>query len=154
MAFAVASSNIGATSQIVVSVDTGSVSLPLTATLCQSNPSTGACLATPASSVTLSDASGGAPTFSVFLQATGSVPFAPATNRVFVRFNDPAGGIHGSTSVAVCMGDVTLTHQAKDAKEAEDLFDAIREKLSLLLPHAIDQKGGIDYSVPKPAVKN
>ena len=100
-AFAVASSNVGATSQIVVSVDTGSASLPLTATLCQSNPSTGACLATPATSVTLSDPAGAAPTFSVFLEATGTIPFAPATSRIFVRFKDPAGGLHGSTSVAV-----------------------------------------------------
>jgi hypothetical protein len=100
-AFAVASTNIGATSQIVVSVDTGSASLPLTATLCQSNPGTGACLATPSSTVTLSDAAGAAPTFSVFLEANGTIPFAPATSRVFVRFKDPAGGLHGSTSVAV-----------------------------------------------------
>ena len=100
-AFAVASSNVGATSQIVVSVDTGAASLPLTATLCQSNPSTGACLATPSSSVTVSDASGAAPTFSVFVEANGTIPFAPATNRVFVRFKDLAGAIHGSTSVAV-----------------------------------------------------
>jgi sugar lactone lactonase YvrE len=100
-AFAVATSNVGATSEIVASVDTGSATLPLTATLCQSNSSTGACLATPASSVLLTDTAGAAPTFSVFLQATGTIPFAPATSRVFVRFKDPAGGIHGSTSVAV-----------------------------------------------------
>ncbi len=100
-AFAVASSNVGASSQIVVSVDTGSASLPLTATLCQSNPSTGACLATPSSTVTLTDTAGAAPTFSVFLQANGTIPFAPAASRVFVRFKDQAGGIHGSTSVAV-----------------------------------------------------
>src|SRR5262245_2530410 len=60
---------------------------------------------------------------------------------------------HGSTAVAVCMGDVTLTHQAKDAKEAEDSFDAIREKL-LLLARSVDKKGGINYSVPKPVVGN
>ncbi|MEI9982556.1 MAG: IPT/TIG domain-containing protein [Aliidongia sp.] len=100
-AFAVASSNVGATAQIIVSVDTGTASLPLTATLCQSNPSTGACLATPASSLTLNDAAGSAPTFSVFLQAKATIPFAPAMNRVFVRFKDAAGGLHGSTSVAV-----------------------------------------------------
>jgi hypothetical protein len=100
-AFAVATSNVGATSEIVASVDTGTASLPLSATLCQSNPSTGACLATPASSVLLTDTAGAAPTFSVFLQASGTIPFAPATSRIFVRFKDPAGGIHGSTSVAV-----------------------------------------------------
>ncbi len=100
-AFAVASSNAGDTSQITVPGDTGSATLPLSATLCQSNPSTGACLATPASSVTLNDPAGATPTFSVFLQANGTIPFAPATSRVFLRFKDAGGGLHGSTSVAV-----------------------------------------------------
>ena len=100
-AFAVASANVGATAELIVSVDTGSASLPLSATLCQSNPSTGACLATPSAAVTLSDTAGATPTFSVFLQATGPIPFAPARSRVFVRFKDSAGGLHGSTSVAV-----------------------------------------------------
>ena len=75
--------------------------LSLTATLCQSNSSTGACLASPSPTVTLSDAAGSAPTFSVFLQDIGPIPFAPAGSRVVVRFKDPAGGLHGSTSVAV-----------------------------------------------------
>ncbi|MEI9982854.1 MAG: hypothetical protein WDN69_06360 [Aliidongia sp.] len=70
------------TSQIVVSVDTGAAALPLTATLCQSNPSTGACLATPSGSVTLNYAAQASPTFSVFLQAKGAIPFAPATSRI------------------------------------------------------------------------
>ena len=49
----------------------------------------------------MSDPAGAAPTFSVFLEATGTIPFAPAASRAFVRFKDPAGGLHGSTSVAV-----------------------------------------------------
>ncbi len=44
---------------------------------------------------------GATPTFSVFLQASGAIPFAPATSRVFVRFKDAGGGLHGSTSVAI-----------------------------------------------------
>ena len=100
-AFAVASANVGATAQIIVSVDTGAAQLPMTETLCQSNPATGACLARPSSTVTLRDAAGAVPTFSVFLHATGPIPFAPAQSRVFVRFKDSAGGLHGSTSVAV-----------------------------------------------------
>ena len=40
------------------------------------------------------------PTFSVFV-ASGPVAFAPGTSRIFVRFDDGAGGAHGSTSVAV-----------------------------------------------------
>ena len=49
----------------------------------------------------MSDPAGAAPTFSVFLEATGTIPFAPDTARVFVRFTDLGGVLHGSTSVAV-----------------------------------------------------
>ena len=37
----------------------------------------------------------------VFVQGTGPVPFQPATNRVFVQFQDASNTIWGSTSVAV-----------------------------------------------------
>ena len=100
-AFAVASSNVGASSLIVASVDTGAASLPLTATICQSNPATGQCLSAPAASVMLSVAARAAPTFSVFIQTSAPIPLDPATARIFVRFKDAAGGLHGSTSVAV-----------------------------------------------------
>jgi|GEM_PF-871537 hypothetical protein len=100
-AFAVASANVGVAAPLTVSVDTGAAVLPVTATICQSNPSTGQCLATPAGSVTLNYAAGATPTFSVFLQATGPIAFAPATSRVFVRFEDAGGGPHGATSVAI-----------------------------------------------------
>ena len=40
-------------------------------------------------------------TYSVFLTASGQIPFAPATARVFLRFLDASGASHGSTSVAV-----------------------------------------------------
>ncbi len=53
----------------------------------------------PAPSVSLSYAGGAAPTFSIF--ATGAIAFSPATARIFVRFKDADGGLHGSTSVAV-----------------------------------------------------
>ena len=46
-------------------------------------------------------AAGATPTFSVFLQANGAIPLDPANARVFVRFKDADGGLHGSTSVAV-----------------------------------------------------
>ena len=40
------------------------------------------------------------PTFAVFVQGSGNVPFDPAANRIFVRFS--SGGVtRGSTSVAV-----------------------------------------------------
>jgi sugar lactone lactonase YvrE len=100
-AFAVATSNLGATATIIVTVDTGTADLPLFATICQSDPSNGACLGTANNSVTLSDAGGATPTFSIFLQSNGPIPFAPASSRVFVRFKDGDGNLHGSTSVAI-----------------------------------------------------
>ena len=100
-AFAVASANVGVGSSIIVSVDTGTATLPLTPTICQSNPSTGACLATPGSSVTVDFTAGSTPTFSIFLAASGTIPLNPAASRVFVNFEDSTGALHGSTSVAV-----------------------------------------------------
>ena len=41
------------------------------------------------------------PTFGIFLQGNGNVPFDPATNRIFVRFKDSGAVTRGSTSVAV-----------------------------------------------------
>ena len=100
-AFAVASMNLGASAGISVSVDTGNAVLPVSATVCQSNPTTGQCLAPPSPSVTLSYAGETTPTFSIFLQSTGAIPFDPANSRVFVRFKDSNGELHGSTSVAI-----------------------------------------------------
>ena len=100
-AFAVATSDVGAAGQLTASVDTGGASLPLSVELCQSNPSTGQCQGSAASSVSVNFASGSAPTFSVFASANGTIPFSPAANRIFVRFKDSSGGLHGSTSVAV-----------------------------------------------------
>ena len=100
-AFAVASDNVGVVDTITVSADTGSATLPLILDVCQSNPSNGSCLAAPTPTVSLSFAGGATPTFSIFLSSTGSIPFSPGTSRVFVRFKDASGGLHGSTSVAV-----------------------------------------------------
>jgi YVTN family beta-propeller protein len=100
-AFAVASVNAGAAAALTVSTDTGDAALPIAVTLCETDPSTGQCLAPPASTVPVTIAAGATPTFSVFVTASASVPFAPGTARVFVRFLDAGGTSHGSTSVAV-----------------------------------------------------
>ena len=100
-AFAAASANVGAAAPITVSADTGSATLPVVITLCQSNSATGQCLATPTPSVSLTVAAGATPSFSVFVQSTGAIAFAPATARVFLRFRDAAGALRGSTSVAI-----------------------------------------------------
>jgi len=100
-AFAVATANIGAAATITATTVTGSANLPVTITLCETNPTTSACLAPPAASVTTSIASGAAPTFGVFVEASQAVAFDPANNRIVVRFVDGSGVVRGSTSVAI-----------------------------------------------------
>jgi streptogramin lyase len=103
-AFAVATANVGAAGTITASVDTGAATgVPLTLTICQSNPTTAVCTnpSTPAATATLTVNANDTPTFSVFATASGAVTFAPATTRIFVRFKDSGGATRGSTSVAV-----------------------------------------------------
>jgi hypothetical protein len=100
-ALAVATVNVGTGGLITASADTGDATLPVAISVCQTNPSTGICLSAPSGSVTVQIETNSTPTFAIFLTATGTVPFAPARNRVFVRFRDSAGVTRGSTSVAV-----------------------------------------------------
>ena len=100
-AFAVATVDVGAAGTLTASVDTEGIQLPLTLAACQSNPNTGACLASPAPSVAVTFTAGGTPTFSVFVTPSAPISFAPASSRVFLRFLDTNGVSHGSTSVAV-----------------------------------------------------
>ena len=100
-AFAVATVNVGTADTITASADTGSRSLPLALSICETNPTTGVCLAPAAATVTSTISNGATPTFAVFIGATGEVVFDPALSRVFVRFRDLAGSTRGSTSVAV-----------------------------------------------------
>ncbi len=100
-AFAVATVNLGSAGTIAVTAETGGASLPVSLTLCQTNPANGQCLAPPAAAVTVADGAQATPTFSIFAAATGAIPLAPATSRLFVRFTDATGGLRGSTSVAI-----------------------------------------------------
>jgi hypothetical protein len=100
-AFAVASSNVGASASITVSADTGNATLPVALSLCQTNPQNGQCTSAVGSTVTTQINAGGTPTFSVFLSASAFIPFDPANNRIFVLFKDGQGITRGSTSVAV-----------------------------------------------------
>jgi hypothetical protein len=104
---AVAVSNVGAASAATVRADSGGASLPLTLTVCETVPATGACLAAPAAEVQTFMGSGATPTFGVFVQGQvvdgvqQAVPFDPARHRVFVRIRDAGGVIRGESSVAV-----------------------------------------------------
>ncbi|HYB40705.1 MAG TPA: hypothetical protein VEL75_02985, partial [Candidatus Methylomirabilis sp.] len=100
-AFSVATVNVGANGFITVSADTAGAAMPLTVSVCQTNPNTAMCLSPPTPTVSLNILAGQSPTFGVFATASGPVPLLPGVNRVFVRFTDTTGVIRGSTSVAV-----------------------------------------------------
>jgi FG-GAP-like repeat len=100
-AFAVATVNVGASGSITASADTGSASLPVNIFLCQTDPATGQCISAVGPSVTTQINANATPTFGIFVQGNGDVPFDPAANRIFVRFKDAGGVTRGSTSVAV-----------------------------------------------------
>jgi hypothetical protein len=99
-AFAVATVNVGVSGSITGSADTGSATLPVNIFLCQTDPATGQCISAIGSSVTTQINANATPTFAIFAQGSGNLPFDPAANRIFVRFS--SGGVtRGSTSVAV-----------------------------------------------------
>jgi phospholipase/lecithinase/hemolysin len=99
--FAIASSNIGASGQLTAQVVLSQASMPLTATVCQTNPNNGQCMSTPAASVTTTINQGQNTTWSAFLQARGPIAADPANNRVYFEFVDSNGVVRGSTSTAV-----------------------------------------------------
>jgi hypothetical protein len=99
-AFAAATVNVGA-SAISATANTGAVTLPLTITLCQTNPTTGQCISAIAPSAAFTINTNATPTVAIFATASGAVPFVPQTNRIFVEFSDANGVVRGSTSVAV-----------------------------------------------------
>jgi hypothetical protein len=99
--FAVATINLGIAASITASANIGTANLPVGVSLCQTNPITGTCLATPASTVTTTIAANATPTFGIFVTASATVADSPGANRVFVQFTDASGVLHGETSVAV-----------------------------------------------------
>jgi FtsP/CotA-like multicopper oxidase with cupredoxin domain len=100
-AFAVATVNLGAAAPITVSADTGDAGLPVSIAICQTNPATGACTASPAAKVTTNIGANARPTFGIFVTGNAAIPDLPAVNRVFVRFTETSGALRGETSVAV-----------------------------------------------------
>jgi hypothetical protein len=99
--FAVATVNLGIDATITASANTGTANLPVTLLVCQTDPTSGTCLAAPAASVTTDIPPNATPTFGIFV--TGSAPVAdmPGVNRIFVTFTDSGGTLRGETSVAV-----------------------------------------------------
>jgi hypothetical protein len=74
--------------------------------VCETRPSTGACLAPPGSAVTRVIDQGETPTFGVFVSGTGPVPFDPAVTRIFVRFTEDT--VNGTAILAVTRGATSV----------------------------------------------
>jgi len=99
--FAVATVNLGSAAQITAAANTGMANLPVTLTLCQTNPTSGVCLGNPSPSVTTTIAANATPTFAIFVAGSATVADSPGVNRVFVTFTDSGSVLRGETSVAV-----------------------------------------------------
>lgn len=100
-AFATATSSIGAAATLTARAVASDPSLPVSLTICKSDPVTAGCLAPPAPAVVGPFGVNETATWSVFVQATGPIPLDPATRRLRIEFVDGAGIVRGSTSVAV-----------------------------------------------------
>jgi hypothetical protein len=113
--FAVATANVGAGGIMTATADTGGVLLPASVALCETNPTTRICIATPRDTVTIQIAANATPTFGIFVTGRGAVPFDPATSRIFIHFKDPGGMTRGATSVAVVTSSVCELAMASPA---------------------------------------
>jgi hypothetical protein len=100
-AFAVATVNVGTGAPITATADTGTTTLPVMLTICQTDPATSICLSPPSTSASTTINPGSTPTFAIFVTGQDNVPFDPAGSRIFVRFKDAGGLVRGATSVAV-----------------------------------------------------
>ena len=95
--FAVATVNAGVGAEITSSATGPGVSVQV----CETNPTTGACISPVGASVTTTIESNTTPTFGFFVTGQGNIPFDPANNRVSVVFTDDSGITRGATSVAI-----------------------------------------------------
>ena len=98
--YVVATVNLGADAIITASPTTGSW-FSGDVLICETQPSTGECLAPPASSVETSMNALSTASFGVFVRSNAAIALDPATNRQAVNFVDSSGNTRGSTSVAL-----------------------------------------------------
>jgi hypothetical protein len=99
--FVIASTNIGIPSATTARVRLSDSTMPVTALVCETNPSDGQCKQTAGPTVTRTIANNENTTWTAFLKANGQLALDPAKYRVFFEFLDSAGVIRGSTSAAV-----------------------------------------------------
>lgn len=101
--FAAAVANVGVGDTILVSTNTGAAALPVSISLCQTDPVGGGCISAVGPTVTAFIGAGATPTFGVFVAGTGvAIPLDPVLNRVFFVLSRQSDGVTvGRTSVAV-----------------------------------------------------
>ena len=99
-AFAVALSNVGvaATSDITAVANTGTATLPVSISISETDPGTGAIIG---DHVLQSVGAGENRTVAVFVAFNGCISFDSAVNRIFIEFRDASNNVVGSTSTAV-----------------------------------------------------
>jgi len=117
--FTVATVNVGATGLMQAAVGTRGSPLPLTLSICETDPATSVCTnptVPTTGSVMTQIGAGDTPTFAVFATANDDVDLEAATRRLFVSFSDDADVVRGATSVAV------RTRQYYD--DLQPIFDA------------------------------
>ncbi len=91
-AFVVATVNLGAADTIAATAG-ANATLPISISICQTNPSSGQCLGPAAASVSTMIAAGATPTFAIFVGGAGTVPFDPVANRISVQFTGSDGNV-------------------------------------------------------------
>lgn len=106
-AFSMAAVNIGYAETIRVAPEVTFHDPDLNVEICETNPSTGACLEARSSSVTVEFAENEVRTFSLFVgdDDTSDLPFRPINRRIMVFFTTPEGFARGGASVAVTAAD-------------------------------------------------
>jgi len=99
-AFVVAISNVGSAANLIARPVLSQDSITVTPRICQTNTTTGTCLASAAASVSFSIGANQTASFAIFVDDGLPVAFEPGNNRISVRFEE-GGALRGSTSVAV-----------------------------------------------------
>jgi hypothetical protein len=99
-AYSAAAVNIGVSGNFAVRAEYTGSDGPLTTLICETNASTGACLVGPSASVQSAIAQNSTSTYAVFATRAGDLPFAPASNRIRLRFTDANSLIAGETGIA------------------------------------------------------
>lgn len=126
----VAALNLGPAATLTVRPRILDAGIPVTATVCEVNTSTAACLAPASASVqsavARAAAGQGFSGYTVFVKATGAVAFHPESFRVALEFVDSTNIVRGATSTAVLTRDIIAADN-----NANGLWDDVEQAVAL-----------------------